>query len=121
MSRAEFIKLVTESSAVRTCADAKALFWLRRHACNSCIDSTPSICMALVDILYLRVLTVSIYLFEVVFHVRKVNAERHTLEQDRTTIFDWKQCCEHIASMALRGMSYRVAMLRAGSLLRCPC
>jgi hypothetical protein len=56
MSRAEFIKLVTESSEVRTWADAKALFWLRRHACNSCIDSTPSIYMILVDRFYLGVL-----------------------------------------------------------------
>jgi len=88
MRRAEFIKLVTESSEVRTWADAKALFWLRRHACSSCIDSTPSIYIILVDGLYLRETAVSTYIFEVVFHVGKVNAEWHTFKQDGTTIFD---------------------------------
>ncbi len=72
MNRAWFINFVRDSSEVRTWAVAKALFWLRRHACNSCIDTTPSTYIVLVlqmklwlqGIRYLRN-----YLFEIVFHI----------------------------------------------------
>ena len=35
------MKFGSDESAVTTCADAKALFWLRRHTCSSWIATTP--------------------------------------------------------------------------------